>query len=102
MKKILAAALALFCLLIPFGCNDPIQNPPEPDNPPEPEKPTTYQNSLIDRKDGLHILAVGNSFTYVSTTYLWETMNDLGFTNVKVARLYIGRHNNPSARRKLL
>lgn len=94
MKRFFLLLLAFLCFLIPVGCGDPDsgQKPSEPTVPSEPEVPEkpAYQNAYLDKKDGLKILAIGNSFTYVSTQYLWEVLDDLGFTNVKVARLYIG------------
>lgn len=71
MKRFFLLLLAFLCFLIPVGCGDPDsgQKPSEPTVPSEPEVPEkpAYQNAYLNKKDGLKILAIGNSFTYVST-----------------------------------
>ena len=80
MKRFFLLLLAFLCFLIPVGCGDPDsgQKPSEPTVPSEPEVPEkpAYQNAYLDKKDGLKILAIGNSFTYVSTQYLWEVLDE--------------------------
>lgn len=51
---------------------------------------TPFSNRIIEKKDGLKILAIGNSFTYNGTQYLMQILEALGYTNTRVCRLTIG------------
>lgn len=84
--KGLSVVLVLLMLLCFVGCHDVTEDVPSVDS-------TTSVVSKVEEPDmgkSIKILAIGNSFSVDGMHYLWEILDNAGYTEIILGNLYIG------------